>query len=97
MNRKTRAVALGGMVWMSAGEDMVADRQRIELLVKIDELCSISRAAKVMGWGYESAWDAVETMNVLAGSPLVAKPSEDVEVAARGSRIKANDWSERFA
>jgi molybdate transport system regulatory protein len=65
--------SLRGALWMSAGEDMVADRQRIELLVKIDELGSISRAAKVMGWGYKSAWDAVETMNVLAGSPLVAK------------------------
>lgn len=97
MTLLTRPFSLRGALWMSAGDDVVVDPQRIALLVKIDELGSISRAAKVMGWGYESAWDAVETMNVLAGSPLVAKPSEDVEVAARGSRIKANDWSERFA
>lgn len=73
MTIMTRPFSLRGALWISAGEDMVADRQRIELLLKIDELGSISRAAKMMGWGYKAAWDAVETMNVLAGSPLVAK------------------------
>jgi molybdate transport system regulatory protein len=69
----TRPFSLRGALWISAGEDAVADAQRIELLVKIDELGSISRAAKAMGWGYKSAWDAVESMDAFAGEPLVAK------------------------
>ncbi len=73
MTTMTRPFSLRGALWISAGDDVVADEQSIELLVKIDELGSISRAAKAMDWGYKSAWEAVETMNVFAGEPLVAK------------------------
>jgi molybdate transport system regulatory protein len=73
MTLLTRPFSLRGALWMSAGDDVVVDPQRIALLVKIDELGSISRAAKAVGWGYKSAWDAVETMNLVAGKALVAK------------------------
>ena len=48
---------------------------RIELLEKIAELGSISAAAKALGLSYKGAWEAVEGMNNLAATPLVARVS----------------------
>ncbi|MET0067449.1 MAG: TOBE domain-containing protein [Candidatus Thiodiazotropha sp.] len=47
--------------------------KRIHLLEQIDTLGSISAAAKQSGISYRSAWDAVDEMNNLWDSPLVAK------------------------
>lgn len=46
---------------------------RIELLAKIAELGSISAAARALGLSYKAAWEAVERINNLAVSPLVAR------------------------
>lgn len=48
---------------------------RIELLEKIAELGSIASAAKALGLSYKAAWEAVEGMNNLAATPLVARVS----------------------
>ncbi len=48
---------------------------RIELLEKIAELGSISAAAKALGLSYKGAWEAVDAMNNLAATPLVARVS----------------------
>ncbi|MEJ2465899.1 MAG: TOBE domain-containing protein [Candidatus Thiodiazotropha sp.] len=53
------------------GGDITA--KRIELLEAIDAQGSISAAAKQLGISYRSAWDAVDEMNNLWESPLVAK------------------------
>jgi molybdate transport system regulatory protein len=47
--------------------------KRILLLEQIDALGSISAAAKQIGISYRSAWDAVDELNNLWDSPLVAK------------------------
>lgn len=47
--------------------------KRIELLETIDNQGSISAAAKVLKISYRSAWDALNEMNNLWDSPLVAK------------------------
>jgi molybdate transport system regulatory protein len=47
--------------------------KRIELLEAIDQQGSISAAAKHLKISYRSAWDAVDEMNNLWESPLVAK------------------------
>ncbi|AGA89458.1 molybdenum-pterin binding domain protein [Thioflavicoccus mobilis 8321] len=46
---------------------------RIELLRRIGETGSISRAAKVMQMSYKQAWDAVDAMNNLSARPLVRR------------------------
>ena len=43
------------------------------LLEKLDELGSISAAARSMGLGYRNAWLWINSMNKLAPSPLVVK------------------------
>ncbi|MDO9067223.1 MAG: TOBE domain-containing protein [Deltaproteobacteria bacterium] len=44
---------------------------RISLLEKIDELGSITKAAKAVGVSYKTAWDTINMINNLAEKPLV--------------------------
>ncbi len=46
-------------------------RGRVELLRKIDELGSISKAAKALGMSYKKAWDNIDAMNSVAQKPIV--------------------------
>jgi molybdate transport system regulatory protein len=55
----------------SQGGDLSA--RRIALLEAIGELGSIASAAKQLGMSYRSAWDAVDEMNNMWETPLVAK------------------------
>ncbi len=45
----------------------------MDLLTSIGTRRSIAAAAREIGLTYKAAWDAVETMNNLAGAPLVAR------------------------
>ncbi len=47
--------------------------KRIDILQRINSLGSISKAAKSAGISYKAAWQAIETLNNLAGTPLVEK------------------------
>jgi molybdate transport system regulatory protein len=44
---------------------------RIELLKRIEEHGSITKASKSMGMAYRQAWHLIESMNAKAVSPLV--------------------------
>jgi molybdate transport system regulatory protein len=44
--------------------------ERIALLEKIDECGSISKAAKLVGVSYKTAWDSINAMNNLSEKPL---------------------------
>jgi molybdate transport system regulatory protein len=47
--------------------------KRIDILRRIGEVGSISEAARGAGVSYKAAWQALETLGNLAGTPLVAK------------------------
>lgn len=47
--------------------------KRIELLNAIQRLGSISKAAKAVPMSYKSAWEAIDSMNNLSSTPIVAK------------------------
>ncbi|MFC0401332.1 TOBE domain-containing protein [Paraburkholderia rhizosphaerae] len=64
---------LAGSVWFKSGERTLGGASRIALLAAIHETGSITGAAKSVGMSYKAAWDAVDTMNNLAGEPLVAR------------------------
>ena len=64
---------LGGSVWFQAGAQTLGGASRIALLEAIGETGSITSAAKEVGISYKGAWDAVDTMNNLAGEPLVVR------------------------
>lgn len=67
------AFELGGSVWFRAGTQTLGGAARIALLAAIGETGSITSAAKAVGISYKGAWDAVDTMNNLAGEPLVVR------------------------
>ena len=54
-------------------QHLVKRPQRIALLQHIAEQGSITRAAKSAGISYKTAWDAIDELNNLAGTPLVER------------------------
>ena len=64
---------LDGTIWLRAGEDHWGGHGRIELLSAIGQTGSITAGAKAVGLSYKAAWDAIDTMNNLAGEPLVVR------------------------
>jgi molybdate transport system regulatory protein len=64
---------LGGSVWFTAGGRTLGGASRIALLAAIGETGSITGAAKAVGISYKAAWDAIDTMNNLAGEALVVR------------------------
>lgn len=64
---------LNGALWLHKSEQKFLGSDRIALLEKIDELGSITRAAKAAGISYKNAWDLVNMINNLADQPLVAR------------------------
>ncbi|HEX7927001.1 MAG TPA: TOBE domain-containing protein [bacterium] len=62
-----------GRLWLSRKEHGFLGQGRMDLLQRIGELGSISRAAQSMGMSYKAAWDAVDMMNNLADRPLVTR------------------------
>ena len=66
-------IELDGALWLHKSEQKFLGGDRIELLEKIDDLGSITRAAKAVGISYKNAWDLVNMVNNLADKPLVER------------------------
>ena len=66
-------LALRGELWLHAGAHPLGGAARIGCLAAIGDTGSITRAAKAVGLSYKGAWDAIDTMNNLAGEPLVLR------------------------
>jgi molybdate transport system regulatory protein len=66
-------LSLKGSLWITAGEASVGGHGRIALLRAVAEHGSITQAAKAFGMSYKAAWTAINTMNSLAGMPLVER------------------------
>jgi molybdate transport system regulatory protein len=62
---------VNGRLWIESEDDRFLGPGRIELLEKIEELGSISKAAAAMAMSYKKAWDLVASMNQQARQPLV--------------------------
>ena len=65
---------------------------RVALIEAIDELGSISGAAKRLGLSYKGAWDAVQALNNLFDTPLIeaapgGKTGGAAQVTARGRAV----------
>jgi molybdate transport system regulatory protein len=68
MNSRLKA---DGRFWLTLGGKNFLGRGRVELLQRIRETGSISKAAKAMKMSYKAAWDAVDAMNTAWQTPLV--------------------------
>jgi molybdate transport system regulatory protein len=92
-----RRLGLQGAVWFSVGENALGGSDRFALLRAVASEGSITRAAKAHGVSYKAAWDAIETMNSLAGEALVERSvggrgGGSTRLTARGRQLV-----ERFA
>ena len=72
-----------GRFWLTLDGRNFLGRGRVELLQRIRETGSISKAAKAMKMSYKAAWDAVDAMNSAWQSPLV-------ESSPAGSRLTSD-------
>jgi molybdate transport system regulatory protein len=84
---KTARLKADGRFWLTLDGRNFLGRGRVELLHRIRETGSISKAAKAMKMSYKAAWDAVDSMNGAWQSPLV-------ESGPSGSRL--TDDAERL-
>lgn len=73
MDAKDNAIALHGSVWMTVNGENFGGKGRIALLAQIADCGSITQAAKAIKMSYKAAWDAIDSMNNLAGEPLVER------------------------
>jgi len=71
-----------GRFWLTLAGRNFLGHGRVELLLRIGETGSISKAARAMRMSYKAAWDAVDAMNKAWTTPLV-------ESGPGGSRLTA--------
>jgi molybdate transport system regulatory protein len=64
-------IGISGSLWLRRRQCEFLGGDRINLLEKIDELGSITRAAKAVGISYKTAWDTINLINNLAEKSLV--------------------------
>lgn len=84
---KAAQLKADGRFWLTLDGKNFLGRGRVELMQRIRETGSISKAAKAMKMSYKAAWDAVDAMNTAWQSPLV-------ESGPAGSRL--SDDAERL-
>ena len=72
-----------GRFWLTLDGANFLGGGRVELLCRIAETGSISKAARAMKMSYKAAWDAVDAMNQAWGTALV-------ESRPAGSRLTAD-------
>jgi molybdate transport system regulatory protein len=90
-----KMIELRGSVWMTVGGENFGGHGRIALLASLAECGSITKAAKAIGMSYKAAWDAIDTMNTLAGEPLVerltgGRGGGGTRLTARGLQLVEN-------
>lgn len=95
METGDRPFELHGTLWLSVAGEKLGGGQRMALLAGIAECGSISQAARAMQMSYKAAWDAIDSMNNLAGEPLVARVAGGrsgggTRLTRRGEQLVAN-------
>jgi molybdate transport system regulatory protein len=92
---KTKSIpdtGISGSLWIHRRQSEFLGGERIKLLEKIDELGSITRAAKAVGISYKTAWDTVNLVNNMAEKPLVdrsagGKGGGGTSLTAEGKKV----------
>lgn len=63
---------LGALLTLTRGDGARVRVDRAALIEAVDELGSISAAAKRLGLSYKGAWDVIQALNNLFDTPLIA-------------------------
>ena len=71
MSKLKKEFRIYGRIWVETEEGAVLGSGRIDLLKKIQEYGSLSKAARSMKMSYRQAWELVDSMNKKADAPLV--------------------------
>jgi molybdate transport system regulatory protein len=79
-------------VWLEKDGKLFMGWGRVTLLERIDQLGSISAAARSMKLAYRNAWLWIEAMNRLSGVPLVEKATG----GAHGGYARLTDEGRRI-
>jgi molybdate transport system regulatory protein len=85
-------IVVRSKVWLEKDGKLFMGFGRATLLERIDQLGSISAAARSMNLAYRNAWLWVEAMNRLAPSPLVVKSTG----GARGGYARLTEEGRRI-
>lgn len=85
-------LSVKGSLWITADGDSLGGHGRMALLRAVAEHGSITQAAKAFGMSYKAAWDAIDTMNRVAGEPLVQRQTGgrgggSTQLTERGRRL----------
>ncbi len=70
---QTTRLEVKGSLWIASDGVSLGGHGRMALLRAVAEQGSITQAAKAFGMSYKAAWDAIDTMNRVAGTPLVER------------------------
>ena len=62
---------VNGSLWLEGNGTRFFGPGPVELLQHIEETGSINQAAKKMGMSYKKAWEIVNRLNEIVGSPVV--------------------------
>lgn len=92
MKCNKKNLGLASDLWFNLAEHKFLGSHRINLLEKIDELGSITKAAKAVGCSYKTAWDTINMINNLAEKPLVhpltgGKGGGGTSLTAEGEKV----------
>jgi molybdate transport system regulatory protein len=85
-------IAFKSKVWVEKDGKLLMGWGRATLLERVDQLGSISAAARSMKLAYRNAWLWIEAMNRLADKPLVEKSTG----GARGGYARLTDEGRRI-
>jgi molybdate transport system regulatory protein len=69
--KKDVSYRVTGSLWIECEHDRFFGPGRVELLQKIEETGSISKAAKLMEMSYKKAWEMINELNNQATKPFV--------------------------
>jgi molybdate transport system regulatory protein len=77
------------------GETLLANSKRIELLRQISLTENLTKSAKIAGYSYKGAWDAIDQMTQLTGSSLLerqagGKGGGKTRLTPRGKQLLEN-------
>jgi molybdate transport system regulatory protein len=64
---------LDAQLLIRVGDELLANAKRIELLRQIQQLENLTKAAKLAGYSYKGAWDAIDQMTHLSGDELIER------------------------
>lgn len=68
---ENKDLKITGRIWITSNNETLIGLGRFELLSRIEEFGSISKASKDMGMSYKKAWELVNSINNAFKEPIV--------------------------